>query len=240
MMWNSKAVVFDLDDTLLSESNYFEAVLEEFCYIRGWPKSTVSPIIENFKYIRFNKRDIFRYFLQQNKKYWSCGNKKADERIFFSLRNLLFDLYKNINTKISPLDGAEDWIEYMQLNSCKIGVLTNGIAEAQYNKWRNLALNNKSTIIFVASRECGKEKPDSKSFIRISDKMGIGMKDITFVGDRFDNDLSYPLSQGSTGILIQSDCNTNKESDNFVIINNLSRAFDFFKKIHSSNAFSIY
>ena len=45
MTWNSGAIVFDLDDTLYKESDYFEYIFSDFCEINKWPKSSYVSVI---------------------------------------------------------------------------------------------------------------------------------------------------------------------------------------------------
>jgi len=227
-MWNSRAIIFDLDDTLLSESYYFEAVFFEFCLIHKWPKESYLPIIYNFNYIRTHEKDIFSYFLNCNRQYWSSNGE-----LFDSLRDGLFSLYINIDAKLRPTKGALEWIDYARQNSLIIGVLTNGVVKAQYNKWKNLDLPNKEDIVFVAARECVREKPFSDPFIHISKSIGIDMGQITFVGDRYENDLAYPLSVGATGIVVSED-KIAINHDNCYCSRDLSKAFLLFKKTNKT------
>jgi FMN phosphatase YigB (HAD superfamily) len=229
MTWNSKNIVFDLDDTLLSESEYFKNVLIKFCHINKWPINSIASIIDNFQYIRLYKKDIFMYFLQKNKKYWYCSDKKINQNKYFLLKDLLFDLYTTIDNKVEPLHGCSDWIDCVQKKSYKVGILTNGVVKAQYNKWNNLDLAGKDKISFIATREAGKEKPSCEAFICMSDRMKTKIKDMVFVGDRFDNDLSYPLSEGAVGILVGPKKINENYGDNLLIAKNLSHAFTLFK-----------
>ena len=96
MTWNSSAIVFDLDDTLYKESHYFKHIFSYFCEINEWPKSSYVNIINNFSDIRMQHKDIFGYYLKQNRDYWKINNEYEDIKYFGYLRNLLFSLYINI------------------------------------------------------------------------------------------------------------------------------------------------
>jgi HAD superfamily hydrolase (TIGR01549 family) len=230
MTWNSSAIVFDLDDTLYKESHYFKHIFSYFCEINEWPKSSYVNIINNFSDIRMQHKDIFGYYLKQNRDYWKINNEYEDIKYFGYLRNLLFSLYINIDINLSPIRGAIDWLDYAAYNSIKVGVLTNGIIKAQYNKWRNLNIPYKDNITFVSARECIKEKPSYEPFKYISDSMGVELNEVTFIGDRFENDIECPLSMGSTGILI----NKTKIGENsmFHSATDLYSALLFFQKIN--------
>jgi putative hydrolase of the HAD superfamily len=231
MTWNSGAIVFDLDDTLYKESDYFKYIFSEFCEINKWPKSSYVSVINNFSDIRRQNKDIFGYFLKQNKNYWKMNNEYENTKYFDYLRNMLFSFYINIDVNLNPIGGTLEWLNYAAYNSIKVGVLTNGIIKAQYNKWSNLNIPYKDNITFIPARKCIKEKPFYEPFKLISDSMGVDLNNMTFVGDRFENDLQYPLSKGSTCILV----NETKVDENsmFHSATDLYSAFLFFKKVSS-------
>jgi FMN phosphatase YigB (HAD superfamily) len=231
-MWSSQAIIFDLDDTLYSESHHFEHIFSDFCSINKWPKSSYLPIINDFTYIRRYQKDIFSYFLKHNLEYWETNNKNNSLRRFNNLRNMLFLLYNNIEVNLTPMKGASRWIEYAFRNSMKVGVLTNGVIGAQNNKWKNLNLPYKDDITFVAARECKREKPFYEPFLHISNSIGVKFSKITFIGDHFENDLEYPLSIGSTGILINE--HSNRSGNSMIhIAKDLHSSFLFFKEMNS-------
>ena len=230
MMWNSKAIVFDLDDTLYAESSYFIAVFSEFCSENKWPQNSFSFIKNNFSHIRKNQKDIFKYFLIQNIQYWQHKNESIQTRNFKFLHDKLFDLYMNIKVKLKPMQGVSDWFRFAFDNDLKIGVLTNGVIEAQYNKWGSLDVKGKDNVIFKAARECEREKPSLESFVLMARSLELDFSEVTFIGDRFDNDLAYPLSQGSSGILINQCVSEYGNEKNMIFSDNLNDALSVFKK----------
>ena len=123
MMWNSKAIVFDLDDTLFLEANYFERIFSNFCLIYEWPKHAYESIINNFSIVRREHKDIFSYFLNQNQFYWQTGNANSDLNFFRILRDNLFSLYIEIDTKLIPIYGVKEWLNYAESNAIKVGAL---------------------------------------------------------------------------------------------------------------------
>lgn len=201
-MWNSQALVFDLDDTLYSESSYFTAIFSVFCSSQGWPNSAYAPLIENFRYHRLTQKDIFGFFLDQNYSFLRGTDAAAISEHRESLHGALFSLYTGIKTHLKPMDGAAAWMKFAHENGLKVGVLTNGVAVAQRNKWACLDIPYKTQITLLPARECKREKPYPEAFQSISQALGVEINQITFLGDRFENDLSYPLSQGATGIFL--------------------------------------
>jgi len=205
MMWSSRALVFDLDDTLYSESSYFAAVFAVFCSSQGWPNSAFAPLMENFRYLRLTQKDLFGFFLDQNLSLWRSSDASAINEYRESLHSALFSLYTGIKTNLKPMNGAAAWMEFAHKNGLKVGVLTNGVAAAQRNKWACLDIPYKAQTTLLPARECKREKPYPEAFEAISQALGVEINQITFLGDHFENDLSYPLSQGATGVLLSQE-----------------------------------
>lgn len=201
-------MVFDLDDTLYAESSYFEAVFSAFCAEVGWPSTAYASLIANFPFLRRNQKDFFGYFLDHNHDLIGSSTAGAADRQRSIMHDRLFSLYKGLVTRLEPMPGANAWMKFAWLNDLKIGVLTNGVPAAQRNKWACLDISCKDRAVLLPARELGQEKPHSESFKAISRLLGIEMVHITFIGDRYDSDLAYPLSQGAGGILI-GNCDEN-------------------------------
>lgn len=204
-MWNSRALVFDLDDTLYQESSYFSEIFSAFCSNEGWPNSTFAPLMDDFRHLRFTQKDLFGYFLDQNRSRLRSTAASVNNEYRESLRNGLFSLYTGIQAHLTPMNGVAAWMEFAHGNGLKVGVLTNGVAAAQRNKWACLDIPYKAEITLLPARECKREKPYPEAFHAISQALGVEINQITFLGDRFENDLSYPLSQGATGVLLSQE-----------------------------------
>ena len=164
-------------------------------------------MIENFRYHRFTQKDIFGFFLDQNHSLLRSIDAFPIIERRESLHSTLFSLYTGIRTHLEPLAGAAAWMEFAHEDGLRVGVLTNGVSAAQRNKWACLDIPYKAQIILLPARECAREKPYPEAFQTISLALGVEISQITFFGDHFENDLSYPLSQGATGVLL------NQESD---------------------------
>lgn len=201
-MLNKLALVFDLDDTLYVESSYFLAIFSVFCANNGWPNGTFSSLIENFHELRFTQANIFGYFLDLNDGLLRSGAGDNVHKTRELYMDELFSLYTGLKTKLEPTNGVVEWLDFARRRNMKVGVLTNGIPLAQRNKWSCLNIADKSLISLVPARECGCEKPHPEAFNCISRRLGVDINHIVFLGDRFENDLAYPFSQGANCILL--------------------------------------
>lgn len=230
MMWNSKALVFDLDDTLYPESSYFKAIFSDFCLIHGWPDSAFASLLENFYLLRHTQKDIFWYFLNENSLLWlnsaQCGVNEYRE----VLHRTLFGLYTGIEITLAPAAGAVEWIKFAHRNHMKVGVLTNGVVSAQRNKWTCLDLPHKAQIALFPAREFGQEKPHPEAFHGISKVLGVELSQMTFIGDRFENDLAYPIAQGATGILLSQQSSGIQQDRNWLGAPDLASAFSLYNQ----------
>ena len=148
--------------------------------------------LTEFDFFRLKENDIFKFALTQAG-YYSIEN-----------HNYLFHLYLSISSRILPYAGIDYLIEKAFSRKIDIYILTNGISEAQKNKWRNLDLVNKSKITFQPSREIGKDKPCNETFIEMFKIINRSPQEVIFIGDRYENDIKWGLDNNSKGFLINS------------------------------------
>jgi FMN phosphatase YigB (HAD superfamily) len=103
--------------------------------------------------------------------------------------------------------------------------LTNGVVAAQKNKWEKLQLKLKNYIKFEVAGDYFLQKPDIDLYKILQMKYSIDWKKLITIGDKFENDLSVPISLGAYAISISKnlelnnlDLNGNKvvRADNFI------------------------
>lgn len=206
-----ESVIFDLDNTIYPESEYFRVIIDEFCLAKNIDRELFDFLFEDFDKIRFTISNIFNYILEKT------GHYTHENQEY------LFKLYTSIDTPISPYDGIDDWFKCCSNNGIKIGVLTNGIIEAQQNKWACLQLF-KNEVFFTPSRTLGKDKPNTETFNQFMELTQFNIANTLFVGDRFQNDLEYGYVHGAKCILIGE--------ESFIIpsFTNPKEAFSYFKR----------
>ena len=187
-----KAVIFDLDNTLYNEVDYFETVLKAFS-----SKSNIEYSSEKFHkaftILRLQSKNILKTII-------------AD---FFQLEftqsfdDILFDCYHTTKANINLYDGAEELFNFLQQEKIKIGLVTNGVISVQKNKIENLNIQNNFAAIQYA-REWGNEfeKPNAKPFETILQKLNCDFKDCLFVGDNPKTDFQIPHERGGTTVRI--------------------------------------
>jgi FMN phosphatase YigB (HAD superfamily) len=211
----ANTVIFDLDNTIYSESDYFHCVFNQFCDANKINFQVFEFLFDNFDYYRFNKKDIFKFALEEV----NLFNE--------TYHNQLFQLFISIECKINPYSGINEWFEYCLNNNLKIAILTNGIITAQNNKWNCLNLTNKDNCHFVPARIFQNEKPSSDAFNGILNQLNVSWEDCIFVGDRYENDLEQGVKNGSHGILIGDESN----HKNIQAFSSIQEAFNYFQTL---------
>lgn len=195
-----KAVIFDLDNTLYNEDDYFFEVFKTFC---DKYELNLDEMVENFT-------DEFKL---KSKDYFEDILKKLD---FYSSarQNELFEIYKNINCSLHLRKDAYEILDFLQKKDIKIALITNGDLQAQQNKVKTLNLQN---FIVIYAREFGKdcEKPHPISFLKTLKVLNLGPNEAIFVGDNPLTDIkgarnakikAYRLLSGYTAKIECKDC----------------------------------
>ena len=211
----ANTVIFDLDNTIYSESDYFHCVFNQFCDANNIDFQTFQFLFENFDYYRFNKKDIFQFALEE-------ANLFSE-----TYHNQLFQLFVAIECEIKPYSGIAEWVEYCLNNNFKIAILTNGIIAAQNNKWQCLNLTYKDKCHFVPARTFQQEKPSMDAFEGILNQLNISWDQCIFVGDRYENDIEQGIKNGSQGILIGN----KSKHENVPAFDTIQDAFNYFQTL---------
>jgi phosphoglycolate phosphatase-like HAD superfamily hydrolase len=183
-------VLFDLDDTLFAERDYFRSVFETFMDEIGDDSVEVQIYLDEFSDVRKNNKDIFSHFLREHGLYTKQNHQ------------LLFDMYRSVSTQLSPHNGVEYLINKLLETQVAIAVLTNGVPEAQNNKWLSLQFEGKESIKFYAARELCGDKPNALTHEAWRTDQQVEWSRVIAVGDKYDNDLAYPLEMGASAVLV--------------------------------------
>ena len=187
-----RALLFDLDNTLYPESDYFRAIFSQFSQNEGLAPESFAFLFNDFDRIRFMQRDIFRYALNQVGEFTEARHQA------------LFELFVGVNTELCPYEGVQELIDWAFSKNLRLGVLTNGHIEAQSNKWNCITLRGKEQIHFAPARLLGADKPAALSFEEMMIQMGCRAEETLFIGDRFGNDIKWGLEQGGTGAMVNA------------------------------------
>lgn len=194
-MKNCKAMIFDLDDTLLNRDeaveNIFNLIIEK-CY-------------EDVEHSA--KNDMLQKFKEYDK---SCYGNNDKTKVLHSF-------YADFPPKHRLADHCiqEFWNEYFPQcfpinhqiinivntikEDLKVAIITNGSTQRQKAKIRNTGLHNCFEIV-VISEETGFSKPDIHIFETALKKLNVKPGDALFVGDDLYKDIGGCQNAGIKGI----------------------------------------
>ncbi len=185
-----KAVIFDLDDTLISENEYVKSGLEVVSrYLeKKYMKNTQTIYKELLNCYEENKKNIFNRWLEKNQiKYTS---EEIEE---------IIKIYRCHKPKIQFYCDVIPTINKLKEKNIKIGIITDGYIETQKSKLN--ALNaNKIFDEIILTDELGKEywKPNPKGFEIIMKKLNVKFEEMMYVGDNPEKDFFigniYPIT----------------------------------------------
>jgi len=175
-----KAVIFDLDDTLISERQYIASGFRHVANsLNAYIKFDADRIfIELMNLFEQNPKNVFNRILEQFQVNYS------DDLI----RNLV-DEHRTHEPNIQFYDDVIPCTEFLKLNSIHTGIITDGYAVSQRKKLSAVQAQNFFNEIIVTD-ELGRDywKPHPKAFDLIREKLGIEYSEMIYVGDNPEKD----------------------------------------------------
>lgn len=184
-----KVVLFDLDDTLISEDDYIKS---------GY--NHVAKVIEN----RYSLNaieiydDLYRLYIEDSKNVFNRVLDKYD--IKYNKDDIMFlvNEYRNHIPTIEFYDDVVPTITELKKRGIKIGIISDGYLSTQKNKAEVLGLYNLfDKVIFT--EEFGREywKPHPKSFEIMKEYFDVNYDEMIYIGDNPEKDFFissiYPI-----------------------------------------------
>lgn len=175
-----KAVVFDLDDTLISEKQYVKSGFRE-----------VSKFISN-KY-NLNQEEVFNIMLQ----IFEESSKDVFNRVLNNFRIeyakeeilCLIKIYREHIPEIEFFGDVIPTLNKLRSKGIKIGIITDGYKETQSRKLEVLKCYELFDEIIMTD-ELGREfwKPHEKAYRLIAEKLGVNLNEMIYIGDNISKD----------------------------------------------------
>jgi putative hydrolase of the HAD superfamily len=179
-----KAILFDLDDTLLNRDqavdNMFSIILEK-CYA-DVEHSVAHDMLRKFKeydkraYGDFNKANVLGSFFDE----FSPRHKLP--------LNSLQDFWNHHFPQCFSINKETMNIVHSIKQHAKVAIITNGSIQRQRAKIKNTKLHSCIDIV-VISEEAGFSKPDKRIFELTLNKLGVQPEDALLVGDDIVKDI---------------------------------------------------
>lgn len=192
-----KAIIFDLDNTLMDRDTTFRKYSEQFVndHLGHLDPITQDEIIGDLKV-----RDADGY---------------RDKQAFFEemveclpwknpLTALEIEAYYNTHymTHACKMDYVEEAIAYCQRRGYLLAIMTNGPHQIQYEKMNLLQLGEQFHTVIV-SEDAGMNKPDPRIYQMALDKLEVTAENTVFVGDHPVNDIWGAHQVGIRGIWLR-------------------------------------
>lgn len=194
-MGKYKAVIFDLDDTLVDRNeaikNLFYIILEKY-----------------YKNVDAIKADeMLRKFKFYDKENYGDSNKFKVLKPFFDdfppetnmMEEVMIDFWnENLPKCFTPNKSILNLLNEIR-KKMKIAIITNGVTERQKAKIINSGLDSYFETILI-SEEVGYRKPDKIIFDIVLDKLDLKAEEVLFVGDNLVLDINGSQGAGMTGV----------------------------------------
>ncbi|SCN41960.1 HAD family hydrolase [Bacillus wiedmannii] len=176
-----KAIIFDLDETLISHRKQLENYID-YQYNHFYKKLKGIPFEEwKNKFIDLDQNG----YVTKDIVYRELVNIYNIE---LSQNQLYEHFLRNFHNYVSPLQGANELLFTIKDCNLKLGLLTNGGTTIQENKIKRLKYENIFDEI-VISESVGYEKPNPYIFNLMLEKLEVEAKDCLYVGDHVINDI---------------------------------------------------
>ncbi|WP_322904066.1 HAD family hydrolase [Paenibacillus campi] len=192
-----KAVIFDLDNTLMDRDYAFRAFSERLVrdYFGHVDQQLARDIIG---YLRITDADGYR----EKRGFFA----ELTERLPWSEQldvDRLFAYYNEHYMKEARLmKHAREAIAACRQQGFKLGLLTNGTYQIQYGKVLHLGLEHDFDVI-LTSGEAGIQKPERRIYTMILERLGTSATETVFVGDHPENDIWGAAQVGMRGIFLR-------------------------------------
>ena len=189
-----KAVVFDLDDTLICEKEYIKS---GFKYI-----SKLISQEHNIEAILIYE-SINKLFEENTKKVFDRLLDKLNIKYDMEYINYLIFNYRNHIPSITLYPDAQKVLDYLRESGIKLGMITDGYKIIQRNKLKVLNIEDYFECIVVTD-ELGREywKPHIKPYQIVKESMGLEYDEMVYVGDNISKDFITANNIGMNTIMI--------------------------------------
>lgn len=198
MLW------FDLDDTIWDMTGNSVICLRELYDSQGLGRWFESPrqwddiyhLINRELWDQYGRGDITRDFLRSERfaRPLRLGGVPAADAESMAM---VFDkLYlDSLGRKTALIDGARDILDYLSARGYRMGIVSNGFREVQYNKLRSSAIDRYFDLV-VLSDDAGINKPDCRFFEYAMERASSADSRNIIIGDNLTADIIGALDAG--------------------------------------------
>lgn len=192
-----KAIVFDLDNTLINRKKMLEKFSTQFLD-KHFSKASVIERSRMLEVIRIadrdgyvDKRDLF---------------VELSETLSWETKPILDELltywYDQFPKCAEPMEGVYQVLDEIKDRQVKLGLITNGLISVQNCKIDQVKIRHYFDVIMV-SEEMGINKPDTRIFHTTLQRLEVDPCDAIYVGDHPINDIQGSRNAGMHSVWLQ-------------------------------------
>lgn len=190
----SIAVLFDLDDTLLDNFQAFKQAIAEVFPERLFQEQS---FIKLYRIFRMNSEKIFEQFRVEamknpNKKFdrWRVVLTALGEKEDKDCLMKLDEHYHRLQTKLQLSEKFVELFDFLKQKNIQMGLLSNGIANKQEQKIKQLGLAKyiEADKVFI-SELLGVSKPSIQCYTMVRSRLPHDIAKIIYLGDSYVNDI---------------------------------------------------
>ena len=231
-----KAILFDMDDTILRYTITLESAWKEACEIsaKDTKSFTAEELLhhiniarewywsdpERHRIGRLNLLKARTSFITMALKKLGCEDEKIAENIATSFSNI-------IDGTLDFFPDVEDTLQQLVIKDVKLALLTNGAGAAQQEKISRFRLNRYFNVRLIEG-ELGFGKPDQRFFKMALSKLKITPEQTWMVGDDLERDIAGAQTAGIYSIWCdygKKGLQENSKVQPDKIINNITELF---------------
>lgn len=204
-----KAVIFDLDGTLLNRDESVKLFIET-------QYDRLNKLVRHIPKKKFVRRFIElddRGYVWKDKVYQQLVNEFEITDITWE--ELLQDYLSQFKNNCSSFPNLISMLEELRFNNLVLGVITNGKGHFQMDNIKAMGIEEYFDVILISEWE-GIKKPDPQIFKRALDQLNVTSNECIFVGDHPDNDIKAAQNVGMKGIW-KKDIQWNNVEADFII-----------------------
>jgi putative hydrolase of the HAD superfamily len=224
------AVIFDLDNVLYDEKDYFYAAFEKIAaYLSDRCSIPKEKIFEKLVADFQNKSSLYpRLF---NDLIADCG---LDQKLITELMTL----FSSVKPNLEMFSGSKDLLLALRKQRIKLGLVTNGNIQTQKNKVHLLKIEKYfDSIIYAREMGIGREKPDPQAYRAMLQALGVKAEETICVGDNPFTDFLGAKKLGIKTVRLQGgefkNVNLSQEYEADMTISSIIQIFNLVNKFYN-------
>jgi len=205
-----RAVLLDLDDTILDDSGRVSSCWLDACRAHSAEMPAHDPVlvydaierVRAWYWAEPERHRIGRLDLAAARREVAHIALKEVGLDDAALAQRIGDTYHDLrDSGLQPFEDAIETVAWLRTSGCRLALLTNGSSHLQRKKIDRFGLADFFDLILIEG-EVGFGKPDPRVYMRALDELAVAPHDAWMVGDNLEWDVAEPQRQGIYGIWI--------------------------------------